>query len=62
MEPIEIDIQNILTGAHNLDAWCHRALELLDEVYKVSQVGDMELQQITDERVKQFLKENGRTV
>ena len=62
MEQLEVELQQIKQGVSQLDEWCKRALNLLDDVYKVSQVGNIELQQSVDERVKAFLRDNGRRV
>jgi hypothetical protein len=62
VELLESEMQSISEGLSTVEREYKRALDLLDQLYKAPLLNDTNAIIEVENKVKAFLKENGRTV
>ena len=62
IELLESEMQSISTGLGRVEEEYKRALDLLEQIYKSPLTNDLNAIMLVENKVKAFLKENGRKV
>ena len=62
IELLESEMQSISSGLGRVEEEYKRALDLLEQIYKSPLTNDLNAIMLVENKVKAFLKENGRQV